>query len=159
MGASAWCYVEPYAGDIAAALAGVRQREFERLFVRDTYWDDLRPADRPFTSVDELDDLLENEALGEEGTHTIIDVCELIDSDAYDDDRTVRPLSDEESLEIFGTSKPTRKDFDRAQERYRARQPGASELWEMDRWSAWCRPLRDADGVESAIVFWGRSGD
>lgn len=159
MGASAWCYVEPYAGDIESALAAVRQREFERLFVRDTYWDHLRPAGRPFTSVEELDDLWEDEALGAEGTHTIIDVWELIDADAYDDFHTVRPLSDEESLEIFRTSEPTREDFDRAREQYKARQPGSGELWMMDRWSAWCRPLRGADGVENAIAFWGRSGD
>ncbi|MGW1892459.1 hypothetical protein ACWCP6_19795 [Streptomyces sp. NPDC002004] len=94
MGASSWHYIEPYAGDIVVALATVRQREFERLFVH-----------------------------------------------------------------IFGTVEPTRADFEQARECYDARQPGSEELWEMPQWSAWCRPLKDANGATTAIAFWGRSGD
>ncbi|GHF33428.1 hypothetical protein E5082_30685 [Streptomyces griseoluteus] len=159
MGASSWQYIEPYAGDVAAALATVRQREFERLFVHGTHWDKLQPAGRPFTSVDDLDALWEDETFGSEGTHTIIDVWEVIDAEAYDDSHTVRPLSDDESREIFETSEPTRGDFERAQERYDARHPGSEGLWDMPRWSAWCRPLKDADGANPVIAFWGRSGD
>ncbi|MEU6587815.1 hypothetical protein ABZ923_01015 [Streptomyces sp. NPDC046881] len=157
MGASSWHYVEPYAGDIAAALATVRQREFERLFVHGTSWDGLRPAGRAFTSVDDLDDLWEEETLGGQGTHTVIDVWKVIEAGAYDDDHTVRPLSDEECIELFGTAEPTLGDFERAQERYAAGQPGSEELWNMPRWSAWCRPLKD--GKKAVIAFWGRSGD
>jgi hypothetical protein len=159
VGASSWRYVEPYAGDIAAALATVRQREFERLFVQGTDWDGLQLAGRSFTSVDDLDDLWDDETLGSEGTHTIIDVWEVIDAEAYDDTHTVRPLSDEESTEISGTAEPTRGDFERAQERYHARQPGSEGLWDMPRWSAWCRPLKDANGANTVIALWGRSGD
>ncbi|MFE7706722.1 hypothetical protein ACFU6I_13165 [Streptomyces sp. NPDC057486] len=159
MGASSWQYIEPYAGDVAAALATVRQREFERLFVHGTHGDELQPAGQSFTSVDDLDALWEDETFGSEGTHTIIDVWEEIDADAYDDSHTVRPLSDEESIEILGTAEPTRGDFERAQERYRARHPASVGLWDMPRWSAWCRPLKDADGANTMIAFWGRSGD
>ncbi|MFG3013869.1 hypothetical protein ACGFZB_26250 [Streptomyces cinerochromogenes] len=81
----------------------------------------------------------------------------VIKAGAYDDDHTVRPLSDEESIEIFGTAEPTQEDFEQAQERYDTGQPGSEELWGMPRWSAWCRPLKDVDGA--VIVFWGRSGD
>ncbi|MGW4566738.1 hypothetical protein ACWEN3_31520 [Streptomyces sp. NPDC004561] len=159
MGASSWHYVEPYAGDISAALATVRQREFQRLFVHGTSWDGLETAGRSLTSVDDLDDLWEDETFGSEGTHTIIDVWEVIEAEAYDDDHTMRPLSDEESIEIFGTAQPTQGDFERAQERYDARQSGSEELWDMPRWSAWCRPLQDATGANTMIAFWGRSGD
>ncbi|WP_329121507.1 hypothetical protein [Streptomyces sp. NBC_01465] len=159
MGASSWQYIETYEGDVAAALATVRQREFERVFVHGTYWDALRPADRPFTSADDLDDLWEDEVFGSAGTHTIIDVWEIIDADAKDDYHSVRPLSDEEAVELFGTAEPTRADFERAEERYAARQPRSEELWGMPRWSAWCRPLKEADGVTRSIAFWGVSGD
>ncbi|MEU1599473.1 hypothetical protein ABZ468_43390 [Streptomyces sp. NPDC005708] len=159
MGASSWQYIEPYAGDVAAALATVRQREFERLFVHGTYWDGLQPAGQSFTSVDDLDALWEDETFGSEGTHTIIDVWEVIDAEAYDDSHTVRLLSDEESIELFGTAEPTRRDFERAQERYAGRHPGSEEPWDMPRWSAWCRPLKDTDGANTVIAFWGRSGD
>lgn len=159
MGASSWHYIEPYEGNIAVALAIVRQREFERLFVHGTRWDGLQPAGRPFTTVDELADLWEDETFGSEGTHTIIDVWDVIDAEAYDDANAVRLLSDAESINIFGTAEPTRADFERAQERYAARQPGSEELWEMPRWSAWCRPLKDGSAATSVIAFWGRSGD
>ncbi|WP_251091660.1 hypothetical protein [Streptomyces sp. Caat 7-52] len=159
MGASSWRYIAPYAGDVAASLAAVRQREFERLFVHDTRWDGLRPAGQSFTSVGDLDDLWEDEALGGEGTHTIIDVWRVIDAEEYDDSHTVRPLPEEECIEIFGTSQPTPADFERAQDRYAAGQPGSEELWGMPRWSAWCSPLRGTDGSITSIAFWGRSGD
>ncbi|MFC1436473.1 hypothetical protein ACEZDB_38150 [Streptacidiphilus sp. N1-3] len=159
MGASAWDYIEPYAGDIAAALAAVRQREFERLFVQGTTWDELQPPERPFTSVDDLDELWQDEIFGSEGTHTIVDVWEVIDTEGYDDDHTVRLLSDRESVEMFGTAEPTRADFERAQEDYRARRRGSEALWEMPRWSAWCKPLKEGDGASATIAFWGFSGD
>jgi hypothetical protein len=34
-------------------------------------------------------------------------VWEVIDAEAYDDSHNVRPLSDEDSIEIFGTAEPT----------------------------------------------------
>jgi hypothetical protein len=159
VGASSWQYIEPYAGDVAAALATARQREFERLFVHGTYWNGLQPAGQSFTSVEDLDDLWADETYDSEGTHTITDVWEVIDADAYDDSHTVRPLSDEESIELLGTADPARGDFERAQERYAGRHPGSEGLWDMPRWSAWCRPLKDADGANTVIAFWGRSGD
>ncbi|MEU1088430.1 hypothetical protein ACFYPN_27775 [Streptomyces sp. NPDC005576] len=151
--------MEPSAGGVAAALATVRQREFERLFTHGTYGGGLHPPGQSFTSVDDLDDLWEDESFGSEGTHTIIDVWEVIDAEAYDDDHTVRPLSDEESIELFGTAEPTREDFARAEEHYVAGRPGSDGLWDMRRWSAWCTPLKDADGADTVIALWGRSGD
>ncbi|MFE7394810.1 hypothetical protein [Streptomyces sp. NPDC057582] len=159
MGSSSWRYIEPYAGDVAEALAAVRQREFERLFVHGVEGEGLLPAGRSFTSIADLDDLWEDETFGSEGTHTIIDVWELIDTEAYDDDHTVRPLADDETIEIFGTAEPTQEDFQRAFERYRERQPGSGELWEMPRWSAWCRQLKGTDSTTTTIAFWGKSGD
>ncbi|MFE9611842.1 hypothetical protein [Streptomyces sp. NPDC006012] len=159
MGASSWRYIEPYGGDVAAALATVRQREFEKLFDYGTYGDGMQPAGKPFTSVGDLDGLWEDETFGSEGTHTVIDVWDVIDAEAYDDSHTVRPLTDEESIEFFGTVEPARGDFERAQERYAARHPGSEGLWDIPRWSAWCRPLKDADGANTLIAFWGRSGD
>jgi hypothetical protein len=106
----------------------------------------------PTTSVDDLNDQWEDGTFGSEGAHTIIDVCEVIDAEAFDDAHTVRPLSDEEAMEIFGTTEPTRADLERAHKRYVAGQPGSEELWGMPMWSAWCRPLKEADGVTNAIA-------
>jgi hypothetical protein len=89
VGASSWQCVEPYAGDVAAALATVRQREFERLSVLGTPWDGQQPAGQSSASVDDLDDLWEDETFGGAGTHTIIDVWQVIDAEAYDDSHTV----------------------------------------------------------------------
>jgi hypothetical protein len=163
VGASGWAYIEPFDGDVAAALAGVRQREFERVFIRGAQGTGILPSlpgQRPVTTLHDLDALREAvDAFGGEGTHTIIDVWELVDPAALDDHNTVRPLSGRECVAIFGTAAPSRADYERAQRRYDAHRPGSWALWNMPRWSAWCQPLKDDTGHTSLIAFWGTSGD
>jgi hypothetical protein len=157
--ASGWVYIEPYDGDITAALTGARRREFARLFRPGAYPDDFLPGERRYATLDALDHLWTlDDGFGTEGTHTILDVWEVVDPAALDDHNTVRPLTKVERLEIFGTSVPSRADYERAQRRYDARRPGAESLWEMPRWSGWCQPLRDGAGVPTLIAFWGMTG-
>jgi hypothetical protein len=52
----------------------------------------------------------------------------------------MRRLSDEESIEIFGTAEPTRGDVERAQKRY----------------DAWCRPLKGRQGGEDGDRLLGQ---
>jgi hypothetical protein len=152
-------YIEPYEGNADAALSRVRNREFRRLFVDGHAWDDLLPPGESFETIDDLDELWEQEEFGSEGTHTIVDVWEFVASTDYDDDRTVRPLTAEESTAAFGTAQPTRMDFERAVARYREGQPGSEALWDMPRWSAWYTLLEYTAGTPRLIAFWGLSGD
>jgi len=159
VGSSAWQYIEPYSGDLASTLANVRQREFERVFIDGTRWEDLQVQGRPVAALEDLDELWEDEDFGSTGTHTVLDVWELVEPTAYDDFNTVRPLATEELAEMFGTERPTPADFEQAQARYKSREPGSEALWEMPRWSAWCASLTVPGDAATLVAFWGKSGD
>lgn len=157
MGASAWKYVEAYGGSIDESLGRLRQRVFEEQFTGDGHWAQYAPEGRPFVSVDELrpewedaDGFLANEG----GTHSVIDVWDLIAAEEDDDFHTVRPLTPRERRELFGTERPTESDYMQI-----SSDPHHPGMWEMDRWSAWCTPLWNADGRAVLMAVWGRSGD
>ncbi len=155
MGASGWQYIEPYGGDLVAALGALHQREFHLLVAQGDAVDE--ESGEPLASIEEL---WEQEYFEEEGTHSVVDVRRIIAADEYDDFGTVRPLTDDECRELFGTARPTRADFRRAQEEYARRPPHDGDgLWGMDRWSAWCTPLHDDRGAAAEVAFWGISGD
>ena len=64
-----------------------------------------------------MDDLIEQEQyaefMGESGTHSIIDVFSVIPADFDGEDfGTIRPLSDTDYSELFGTAQPGRDDYE-----------------------------------------------
>jgi hypothetical protein len=140
MGASEWSYVVPLDADVASAFLRLRERVFAE---GDYYWPDRsRPA-----TLAELDASRERPEFWETGTHSILDVDRLIDSDHQDEEGTVRPLSEEDARDVFGTATPTRREFDEAW-----RSVESTRLW-----SGQYLVLFDDKGP-AEVAFWGWSG-
>ena len=126
MGASAWHYIVPFQPDIQAALDTLRQKEFAA-------WKQAHPRKR-YKSIDAL-----LKAVGADGTSSILDVNHISTTplpsakrgfshynfrDPKDMARfmaamnehigKVFPLSSEDYLTLFGTTRPTRLDIEQA---------------------------------------------
>lgn len=130
MGRSGWDYAVEYRGDPAAALDQLRAAT---LASGDYFWDETSEqhiGPRP-GSLAELDTLRESDEFWEIGTHSVLVVDRSIGSREPDRDGTVRPLTDEEAVDFFGTATPTREEFEAAGE-----------------------PFRPTE-----IAFWGATGD
>ena len=144
MGASGWSYVVPLAEGPRAALAGLRDRV---LAEDDYYWEADYLGAKPRTVAD-LDRLRETEEFWEVGTHSILDVDWIVDAEDEAHDGTVRQLPDDAAHEAFGTTTPTRAQFDAA----------ADTIPYLHRWSGLYQLLYVA-GRPAEVAFWGFSGD
>ncbi|MFC9626192.1 hypothetical protein ACFTXM_41625 [Streptomyces sp. NPDC056930] len=101
MGASGWDYVTRYDSDVEAALATLRARVFQEEYGNGA-------------NYRSLDDLYEDEEfMGTEGTHTILDIDRVVATDAppegscASDYGTLRPLALSRVVHHFGTDRPT----------------------------------------------------
>lgn len=152
MGASGWDYVVPYQEDLGAALDDLRRR----VFATGEYVKPSEVFDLPDPgSVDDLtEDELYEEFMGESGTHSIIDVFSIIPADSDDEDYgTIRPLTEPECLELFGTARPGLAEYEPL--------AGGERLHDYvtgGRWTGRTAVLWDGD-APARIVFWGYSGD
>ncbi|MEU5092272.1 hypothetical protein [Streptomyces sp. NPDC021356] len=106
MGASGWDYVTRYDGDVEAALATLQARVFQ-----EEYGDGA--------NYQCLEDLYEDEEfMGTEGTHTILDVDRVVATDAppvpsrVSDYGTLRPLTLSRVVHHFGTDRPTVEQYE-----------------------------------------------
>jgi hypothetical protein len=151
MGASGWQYVveAPDGGpvDPGTALARLRARV---LAEGDFFWDrtsEQHIGPRP-ASLDELDALRDTDEFWEIGTHSILDVDQVVGSDEPWREGAVRPLTTAEAEQLFGTTTP-----DRAQ-------LAAVDVFGTvdERWTGRCQVLY-ADGRPAEVAFWGFSGD
>ena len=151
MGASAWEYAVPYEPDLAHALEQLRLKVFSD-------GDFESPESSGLPAPGSLEELMTEpywEFLGTCGTHSILDIAGGI-APADDVDRefgTIRPLSSEETAELFGSAHPTRADFSRVSE--------SRELYEYcggGPYTGRAAIVHDA-GQPAEIVFWGQSGD
>jgi hypothetical protein len=146
-----WDYFVPYQENLSAALSELQAKV---LADGDYYWaDDDEPGSAP--APETLDALWDHPAVQASGTHSILDVDRIIgptDEDAFG---TVRPLTTDEHLTYFGTTRPTRSDFTRAYED----EAETSVANIGQRWSGYCVVLYDEGRSPSEIVFWGYSGD
>ncbi|MFF2998220.1 hypothetical protein ACFVTC_27265 [Streptomyces sp. NPDC057950] len=101
MGASGWNYVTGYRGDVEAALATLQARVFQ-----EEYGDDAR-----YRSLEDL--YADEEFMGTEGTHTILDIDRVVDTDGpptrsgIADYGTLRPLALNRVMHHFGTDHPS----------------------------------------------------
>ncbi|MFE2584728.1 hypothetical protein [Streptomyces sp. NPDC059378] len=101
MGASGWDYVTEYDGDAAAALQALHARVFQ-----EEYGDGSE-----YRSLEEL--YADEEFMGEEGTHTILDIDTVVAVDTPpkesrgSDYGTLRPLALDRVVHHFGTDRPT----------------------------------------------------
>jgi hypothetical protein len=147
MGASGWKYIAEYEEDLTAALRRLHLTVFE---ARDYYWP-ARGDDEPVWPTT-FNELAEN--LTEEGTHSILDIRWVTESDGDDRFAHSRALTDAELQRHFGTTRPTLEQFESAYSDYGNGGLAAA----APRWSGLSATLYH-DGVPDKIAFWGFSGD
>ena len=148
MGASGWDYYVPYQPDLRAALKELRQRVLDS---GDYWWAvphefGKSAADFPNRPRTEAE-LWAADDVRESGTHSILDMFEVVDDGEEPGTGTVQPVTEAEAAERLGATKLTRAHVE-------ALQPLAGE-----RWSGRCAVLHDHSGAPSEIYFWGASGD
>ncbi|WP_327178157.1 hypothetical protein OG599_24705 [Streptomyces sp. NBC_01335] len=106
MGASGWDYVTRYDGDVEAALRTLQARVFQ-----EEYGDGAR-----FRSLQDL--YADEEFMGEEGTHTILDIDRVVATEApptqfaVADHGTLRPLALSRVVCHFGADRPTVEQYE-----------------------------------------------
>lgn len=148
MGASGWRYVVPYQNDLGAALDRLRREVFAG-------GDFVSPESQDLPIPESVDDLLEEtygEFMGTCGTHSVIDMLHVV-TDVRDQDYcTIRPLTDEEARQLFGTPQPDQVGFD-AVDAITLLDSVTGGNWTGRSVVLW------ADGKPSEIAFWGISGD
>ncbi|HEV3379788.1 MAG TPA: hypothetical protein VG142_02200 [Trebonia sp.] len=150
MGASEWEYIVPYRDDLQGALDDLRRQVF-------AVGEWVSPVTRGLAAPDSVEALWEQEYywefMGENGTHSIIDVAKVVPYDMGEQlPGSVCAFTDEEAEDLFGTTRPARPEFERVHE-----EPIWSE-YVAGRGTGRALVLW-ADGKPSEIVFWGYSGD
>jgi hypothetical protein len=161
MGASGWDYRMPFNGSVEQSFVDVQ----EQVLASGDYiwpWDDL-DADyedegatfpRP-TSLAQLVEAKEADEFWDEGTHTLLDLDRVSNTEDADEFGAVRPLTSAELIQVFGTERPSAQDFDRVHQLGPAGPLG--ELAEPT-WSGRSLVIyRDDSPAE--VHFWGWSGD
>ncbi|MER7170502.1 hypothetical protein [Streptomyces mesophilus] len=162
MGASGWQYVTAYEGSVEASLAALHARVFAEEYGEDDAYECL-------------DDLWDDEEfMGEEGTHSILDIQRVVyltsppDPANEDDYGTLRPVGPGRVRHHFGTEHPTPAQFEsllaQAHEASRAARPRPTDTLLDEphmRWSG-LFVLLYADSGErepSHVGIFGYSGD
>ncbi|SEG88536.1 hypothetical protein SAMN05216223_11986 [Actinacidiphila yanglinensis] len=157
MGASGWDYVTPYRGSVEATLEALHEEVFQ-----ERYGDGEEYASREELYEDE-------EFMGEEGTHSILDVRWTTGSTVPDQEAdyfTVRPLTNARLVHHFGTDRPTVEQYQdamaRAHEAMRTRNPMEEDTTLLGedrmRWTGVYVVLH-TEGQPSHVGFFGSSGD
>ncbi len=114
MAAEPWLYVVPYQPDLNKALAQLRRREFEagRYFPAQLFPGIPKLNKKPPPGAQHKSIKAAIEAAGEEGTKSILDMTRVATDSDDVDHGVVSPLPEEELLECFGTTQPTRRMVD-----------------------------------------------
>jgi hypothetical protein len=154
MGASGWEYVVPYQNDLGAALDALRQQVFASGdYIKPSSYGEVFDLPDPAS----LEDLVAQERywefMGTSGTHSVIDVQAVVAADADDEFGAIRPLSDEEYAELFGTAQPDRADYNALSNSERLYDYVTGGRWTGRAAVLW------TDVAPSEIAFWGISGD
>ena len=150
MGATGWEYVVPYHEDVERALLDLQAE----LIAREEVSNSHRPEDADRYDIRSLEDLRAAQAteeFWEVGTHSILDIDQVIEAGQQDVAGAIAPLSAERTRRCLGSDRPSREDFERARAENRLD-------WEFPRWSGRYVVLY-RDGRPDGIGFWGFSGD
>ncbi|MEU4086556.1 hypothetical protein [Streptomyces aureus] len=159
MGASGWNYVAAYSGSVEATLEALHDEVFQELY----------GGGEEYESREEL--YADEEFMGEEGTHSILDVHRVVETTEPPQQReadyfTLRPLPPARLVRHFGTDRPTVQQYEdamaRAYEAMRTRHPleqDATLLGEdRMRWTGVYVVLY-TDTQPTHVGFFGSSGD
>ncbi|MFJ7967246.1 hypothetical protein [Streptomyces sp. NPDC096324] len=157
MGASGWDYVIRYDGDVEVALGTLRARVFQEEYGDGTRYRSLR------------DLYADEEFMGTEGTHTILDIDRVVAADApptrsgIADYGTLRPLALSRVVHHFGTDRPTVEQYEElaaaANEAASHEEHERSLLGECQmRWTGYYVVLHSDDRPTHLGIF-GFSGD
>ncbi|MFJ1883605.1 hypothetical protein [Streptomyces sp. NPDC088137] len=157
MGASGWDYVTRYDGDVAAALGTLQAKVFQ-----EEYGDGAR-----FPSLKGLH--ADEEFMGTEGTHTILDIARVVSTDdpptrsGVADHGTLRPLALNRVAHHFGTDRPTVGQYEElaaaANEAESHEEHKRSLFGECQmRWTGYHVVLY-SDGMPTHLGIFGFSGD
>lgn len=156
MGASGWQYTVPYESDLQVALDRLREETFRRgdyLWQWEGEWVDPEEArPRPATMAD----LLADESVEEEGTHSIIDCPRVVHGPPATDAEwssseyfgAVVPVTGAELVAAVGTDRPTAQQLEALEEQIACA-----------RWVGRCAALYSDSGSPEQLAFWGYSGD
>lgn len=150
MGGHAYWYWVPYRKDVQSALDDLRAREHEagRYNPVIRFLKFSEPAfskQNPGKEHDTIEEAID--ASAEDGTRSILDIASIGDESDYG---VAGPLSDDNLLELFGTTKPTRAQIEDDRS-------ALSEL--VDRGKAIFIVTYDAKGIASELFFYGYSYD
>jgi hypothetical protein len=143
VGASSWHYVVDYQDDLPRVLAELQ----EQVLATGQYYHGLE--DRlSFTTMADLEAAKDTEAFWEEGTHSILDMVDVVPPRGREGVAVVRFLRDRELRTHFGATRPERADFDRF----------VATDWYVNRWEGRATVLYK-EGLPHQMAFWGVSGD
>jgi len=159
VGASRWSYVTSYTGDVAESL-----RELQEKVLRDgdyCWWDEFGEyTPRPGS----LEVLWASDGRWDSGTHSILDMDRVVASTDPPDWRDVaaygaiRPLAEDSAARIFGTSRPSRAQFEAAAKDHASPRHVELAAEVTMRWSGLYVLLYEG-GRATEVGFWGSSGD
>ncbi len=123
MGGEPWYYFVPYQADINGALQSLRRREFQA-----GRYNPVTPflefpvdasAPGPGAQHASIEDAIED--ADADGTRSILDMERVADEPDYG---AVTPLSDDDLVDLFGTSKPTREMIESNEDLFEALERG-----------------------------------
>jgi hypothetical protein len=147
MGGEPWFYFVPYQADINGALQTLRRREFQAgrynpatPFLEFPVDPGTRGPGAQHASIEEA--ISDADA---DGTRSILDMERISDEPDYG---AVTPMSDDDLVEMFGTTKPTREMIESNEELFEALERGQGVYIVAYR-----------DGTPSEIFFAGYSFD
>jgi hypothetical protein len=140
LGASDWHYVVGYQDDVSAAFTALQ----ETVLAEGNYYQ----GSKTYASMSDLLAAKHTDEFWGEGTHSILDMMEIVGPDGKDETATVRMLRDDEVQAHFGTNRPTTADYERF----------LATDWYTNRWESRATVLYK-DGQPAELAFWGISGD
>jgi hypothetical protein len=147
VGASIWLYRVLFRTRVADALEALQLR----LLASGEYdWDPHRGS-RP-TTLAELAAVRADEGFRSWGTHSILDLQQVVPSERTEQPATVRLLAAAEIRELFGTDYPTAPDFERRERDLVHRL--VADVWG---WHGLCTILYE-EYTPIEYAFWGVSG-
>lgn len=154
MGASGWEYIVSYQPDLGTALDALRHQVFASGdYIKPSFYGDAFDLPDPASVEDLLGQGQYAEFMGTSGTHSVIDVQAVLPAEADDKFGAIRPLSDAECAELFGTAQPSRADYEAVANSKRLYDYVAGGRWTGRAAVLW------AAASPSEIAFWGISGD